>query len=176
MVAGLRSIAKAMELPPEPNVRAPALDPTCERLGVKSPGATRQRRRTEIRGRVSEGRGILFGKRGMASKVWEVRELGSPADFWIFITFQASSARFGSSAIPGPQERGTGGTLICGLVKISKASGAPHARTHIRCTNGGLRPGHTPIIAVSSPVPNCEGPVAPSSGLGQATEIVATRQ
>src|ERR1019366_4108689 len=28
MVAGLRSIAKAMELPPEPNVRAPALDPT----------------------------------------------------------------------------------------------------------------------------------------------------
>ena len=35
MVAGLRSIAKAMELPPEPNVRAPALDPTCEGLGVK---------------------------------------------------------------------------------------------------------------------------------------------
>jgi hypothetical protein len=31
MVAGLRSIAKAMELPPEPNVRAPALDPTDER-------------------------------------------------------------------------------------------------------------------------------------------------
>ena len=75
---------------------------------------------------------------------------------------------------------GWGGSVAicadCGLVKISKASGAPHARTHIRCTNGGLRPGHTPIIAVSSPVPNCEGPVAPSSGLGQATEIVATRQ
>ena len=27
-VAGLRAIAKAMELPPEPNVRAPVLDPT----------------------------------------------------------------------------------------------------------------------------------------------------
>jgi hypothetical protein len=30
MVAGLRSIAKAMESPPEPTVRAPALDPTGE--------------------------------------------------------------------------------------------------------------------------------------------------
>ena len=40
MVAGLRSIAKAMELPPAPTVRAPALDPTCERLGVRLPGAT----------------------------------------------------------------------------------------------------------------------------------------
>ena len=29
MVAGLRSIAKAMGLPPAPTVRAPALDPTC---------------------------------------------------------------------------------------------------------------------------------------------------
>ncbi len=38
MVAGLRSIAKAMGLPPAPTVRAPALDPTCERLGVKLPG------------------------------------------------------------------------------------------------------------------------------------------
>ena len=42
MVAGLRSIAKAMELPPEPNVCAPALDPTCEGLGVKFPRPTRQ--------------------------------------------------------------------------------------------------------------------------------------
>jgi hypothetical protein len=41
MVAGLRSIAKAMELPPEPNVRAPALDPTCERLEVKPLRPTR---------------------------------------------------------------------------------------------------------------------------------------
>jgi hypothetical protein len=41
MVAGLRSIAKAMELPPEPNVRAPALDPTRERLEVKSLRPTR---------------------------------------------------------------------------------------------------------------------------------------
>jgi hypothetical protein len=40
MVAGLRSLAKVMELPPAPNVRAPALDPTCERLGVRFPGAT----------------------------------------------------------------------------------------------------------------------------------------
>jgi hypothetical protein len=40
MVAGLRSLAKARELPPAPTVRAPALDPTCERLGVKLPGAT----------------------------------------------------------------------------------------------------------------------------------------
>ena len=30
-VAGLRSLAKAMESPPAPNVRAPALDPTDER-------------------------------------------------------------------------------------------------------------------------------------------------
>ena len=42
MVAGLRSFAKAMELPPEPTVRAPAPDPTCEGLGAKLPGATRQ--------------------------------------------------------------------------------------------------------------------------------------
>jgi hypothetical protein len=40
MAAGLRSRAKAMELPPAPNVRAPALDPTCEGLGVRIPGAT----------------------------------------------------------------------------------------------------------------------------------------
>jgi hypothetical protein len=40
MAAGLRSKAKAMELPPAPNVRAPALDPTCERLGVRLPEAT----------------------------------------------------------------------------------------------------------------------------------------
>ena len=40
MVAGLRAIAKAMGLPPAPTVRAPALDPTCERLGVRLPGAT----------------------------------------------------------------------------------------------------------------------------------------
>jgi hypothetical protein len=31
MVAGLRSIAKEMELPPAPTVRAPAPDPTDER-------------------------------------------------------------------------------------------------------------------------------------------------
>jgi hypothetical protein len=35
MAAGLRSIAKAMELPPAPIVRAPAPDPTDER-GVKT--------------------------------------------------------------------------------------------------------------------------------------------
>ena len=40
MVAGLRSLAKAMELPPAPTVRAPAPDPTCESLGVRFPGAT----------------------------------------------------------------------------------------------------------------------------------------
>ena len=34
MAVGMRSIAKAMETPPTPTVRAPALDPTCERLGV----------------------------------------------------------------------------------------------------------------------------------------------
>src|ERR1039458_4608584 len=38
MVAGLRSVAKAMELPPEPNVRAPALDPTDERDGEQEYG------------------------------------------------------------------------------------------------------------------------------------------
>ena len=35
MVAGLRSLAKVMELPPAPNVRAPALDPTDKR-GVET--------------------------------------------------------------------------------------------------------------------------------------------
>jgi len=35
MVTGLRSIAKAMESPPEPTVRAPALDPTREKPEVK---------------------------------------------------------------------------------------------------------------------------------------------
>ena len=35
MAAGLRSKAKAMELPPAPNVRAPALDPTDKR-GVET--------------------------------------------------------------------------------------------------------------------------------------------
>jgi hypothetical protein len=41
MVAGLRSFAKAMESPPEPNGHAPVPDPTREGLGVKFPGATR---------------------------------------------------------------------------------------------------------------------------------------
>ena len=31
MVAGLRAVAKAAELPPEPKVRAPVLDPTGEK-------------------------------------------------------------------------------------------------------------------------------------------------
>jgi hypothetical protein len=31
MGAGLRPMAKAMDEPPDPNVRAPVLDPTCER-------------------------------------------------------------------------------------------------------------------------------------------------
>jgi hypothetical protein len=35
MVAGLRAIAKAVESPPAPTVRAPVLDPTDER-GVKT--------------------------------------------------------------------------------------------------------------------------------------------
>ena len=41
IVAVLRSIAKTMELPPEPNVRGPALDPTRKQLGVNSPRPTR---------------------------------------------------------------------------------------------------------------------------------------
>ena len=41
MVAGLRPIAKAMDQPPEPKVRAPVLDPTCERLRGKFLRATR---------------------------------------------------------------------------------------------------------------------------------------
>ena len=40
MVAGLRSTAKAVGRPPEPVVRAPVLDPTCERLRVKFLGST----------------------------------------------------------------------------------------------------------------------------------------
>ena len=39
MVAGMRSLAKAMELPPEPNVRAPALDPTREEARGEIPWA-----------------------------------------------------------------------------------------------------------------------------------------
>src|SRR4051812_3461879 len=38
LIAGLRSIAKAMARPPEPIVRAPVLDATCERLEVKALG------------------------------------------------------------------------------------------------------------------------------------------
>ena len=38
--AGLRAIAKAGELPPDPTVGAPVLDPTYEGLGVKFPRAT----------------------------------------------------------------------------------------------------------------------------------------
>lgn len=39
--AGLRAIVKTMESPPDPTVGAPVLDPTCERLGGRFPGATR---------------------------------------------------------------------------------------------------------------------------------------
>ena len=42
MAAGLRSIAKVLESPPAPTVRAPVPDPTCERLGAKFPGPTRR--------------------------------------------------------------------------------------------------------------------------------------
>jgi putative transposase len=42
MAAGLRSTAKAVERPPESTVRAPVLDPTCERLGAKLPWPTHQ--------------------------------------------------------------------------------------------------------------------------------------
>jgi hypothetical protein len=37
---------------PPPAVRAPVLDPTCERLGVKFPGPTRRRLRFAIRAAV----------------------------------------------------------------------------------------------------------------------------
>ena len=58
--AGLRPIAKAVELPPDPTVGAPALDPTEWRTEVsrKAPPPTRQRRRrgtAAIRTRRSEG-------------------------------------------------------------------------------------------------------------------------
>src|ERR1039458_3616846 len=53
MVAGMQSTAKAMESPPEPIVRAPALDPTREGVWVKSPRATRHSIRTED--------GVAFG-------------------------------------------------------------------------------------------------------------------
>ena len=39
MTAGLRTRAKAMELPPTPNVRAPALDPTLEGRTAETPPA-----------------------------------------------------------------------------------------------------------------------------------------
>jgi hypothetical protein len=61
MVAGLRSIAKAMELPPEPNVRAPALDPTRERPGVKLPRPTRHFIRAEKRSDLSRPYVLNFG-------------------------------------------------------------------------------------------------------------------
>jgi hypothetical protein len=38
--AGLKTIAKAGETPPDPTVGVPVLDPTCEGLGVKFPRAT----------------------------------------------------------------------------------------------------------------------------------------
>jgi len=38
--AGLRATAKAVESPPEPNARAPVLDPTYEGVRVKFPRAT----------------------------------------------------------------------------------------------------------------------------------------
>ena len=37
MAAGLRATAKAVETPPEPKVRAPVLDPTCEQLRGEIP-------------------------------------------------------------------------------------------------------------------------------------------
>jgi len=40
MAAGLRATAKAVGSPPEPNVRAPVLDPTCEGPWVKLPRST----------------------------------------------------------------------------------------------------------------------------------------
>ncbi|HET9643713.1 MAG TPA: hypothetical protein VFP68_10245, partial [Burkholderiaceae bacterium] len=42
MAAGLRAVVKAMEYPSEPNVGAPVLDPTCERLEVRLPRPTHQ--------------------------------------------------------------------------------------------------------------------------------------
>ena len=47
MAAGLRSLAKAMELPPAPTVRAPALDPTDEREEETELSQTGLRRRGE---------------------------------------------------------------------------------------------------------------------------------
>jgi hypothetical protein len=44
MAAGLRAIAKAMEIPPMPTVRAPAPDPTDEREEETEPGQTGLRR------------------------------------------------------------------------------------------------------------------------------------
>ena len=41
MGAGLRPRTKVLDEPPDPKVRAPVLDPTCEGLGVKFPRATR---------------------------------------------------------------------------------------------------------------------------------------
>jgi hypothetical protein len=41
MGAGLRPRTKVLDAPPDPKVRAPVLDPTCEGLGVKFPRATR---------------------------------------------------------------------------------------------------------------------------------------
>jgi len=41
MGAGLRPRTKVLDEPPDPKVRAPVLDPTCEGVGVKFPRATR---------------------------------------------------------------------------------------------------------------------------------------
>ena len=61
MVAGLRSTTKVMELPPAPTVRAPALDPTCESLGVRFPGATHPEVvRSLVRDRKRKYRGMSF--------------------------------------------------------------------------------------------------------------------
>ena len=42
MGAGLRPRTKVLDEPPDPKVRAPVLDPTCEGVGVRLPRATRR--------------------------------------------------------------------------------------------------------------------------------------
>ena len=55
MVAGLRSTTKVMELPPVPNVRAPALDPTDEREQETEPSQTGLRWRGESQAKYPPG-------------------------------------------------------------------------------------------------------------------------
>jgi hypothetical protein len=73
-----------------------------------------------------------------------------------------------AGGIPGPQVRGTGGTLICGLQSLQDRGHPPaFFRIYRDLGSGLLRP-------VESRVPKCEGPGAPSSVVYRACRTGGT--